>query len=423
MLDRRTPPPLLPITQIPLPQPIEFMLDNGVKVWDVRLGEQDIIKLDISFEAGRWHELAPLTSRAALSLLREGTLKRLGAEIAETLDFYGVTLRSDDGSDFLTLSLYCLRRHFETVLPLLKELITEPSYTEKDLADYIEREKQHLLVALDQVDTVAFRTVTEAIFGSHHPYGYNSSMAHYDGLTTENIRQHFKHTFTAERCKIFLAGKTDDKVHDLINQYFGSGLQTSTDLQLPAITVQPFEEKLIIIPKSGSTQSALRIGRRLFTRQHPDFDGIFVLNTLLGGYFGARLMSNLREEKGYTYGIYSALDTMQHDGYWYIATEVNTDVRDAAIAEIKAEMELLQHELADDEEMTMLRNYLIGNTLRSLDGAFSVSEVVREMVLHQQQNTDLIRFIDTVRNITPEQLRDLARKYLVWEEFTVVSVG
>ena len=175
----------------------------------------------------------------------------------------------------------------------------------------------------------------------------------------------------------------------------------------------------IKIPHIDSVQTAIKVGCKLFNRNHPDFNGLYILNTILGGYFGSRLMANIREDKGYTYNIFSSVDAMFHDGYFYVGTEVGNEFTEKTLAEIYREMNLLKENLIEEEELNMVKNYLLGNMLTMLDGPFNVSEVVKTYVVENLPVTDFNKLTQTIKNITAEELRELAKKYFkpenMWE--------
>jgi len=392
-------------------------------LYDVRLGTQDILRLEVVFPAGRWFEARPLAARATAWMLREGTLRRGAAEISELFDYYGATLRVEDGFDTTGLNLYCLAKHLPRVLPLFHELLTEPAFAPGELADYVLRSRQRMIVDLEKVDVVAYRELTELLFGSQHPYGYNSTVEGYDSLRPEDLRAHYEAWYRAEGARVFVAGKTSEPILELVGETFRQGLSDKPARHIPrheAGGLPPTEKH---VEKEKSSQTSIRIGRETFTKKHPDYQGLYVLNTVLGGYFGARLMSNLREEKGYTYGVYSSLETMNHSGYLYVGTEVDKAFRDEAVREIRHEMRRLCEEPLGAEELAMVRNYLLGNALRAFDGPFNVSEAMRDLVVEGLDLEFYDHFVDTVRHITAAHLQDLAQRYLDPRDYTLVTVG
>jgi predicted Zn-dependent peptidase len=399
-----------------------YYLDNGIPVYDLRMGAQEAVKLEIAFFSGRPYERKKLVSRATGALLKEGTLRRSGVEMTEQIDFYGSTVSIPFNLDTSNIVLYSLVRHFEPLLALISEMITEPVFPEKELKSFIQRNQQRLKVDLSKNDVIAYRKITECIFGEHHPYGYNSYPETYATLEREDLLEHYQRLFCAENCIIFVSGKTSDELIRLLNKYLGKTLQTGKRATYEAPVVD-FPVDSLHIPHPDTVQTAIRIGCRTFTKQHADFNGLYILTTILGGYFGSRLMANIREDKGYTYNIYATLDSMLYDGYFYIGTEVGNEFVEPTLREIYHEMQLLGEELVSEEEIEMLRNYLMGNFLAMLDGPFNISEVLRTMVLESTPLESFVEMIETVNTIQPEQLRELARKYLRRDNMWEVVVG
>lgn len=423
MLDRTRPPDIYHIDRLHLPQPLVHYLDNGIPVYDTRIHTQDVLKIEFVFQAGRPQESKKLVARATSGLLKDGAGALDGAAIAEAIDFYGSTLNIPSGMDAVNIVFYCLTKHLTSVLPVLADLILRPTFPKHELEAYILRHQQNLKIDLSKPDIVAYRHITEMIFGETHPYGYNSFPEHYAALKREDLQEHHQKWYHANNCKLFICGKTDDQTIRLLNQYFGkmpSGVPVVSSI-LPAVPTGPLGKKHF--PHADAVQTAVYIGRRMFSRNHPDFSGMFVLNTILGGYFGSRLMNNIREEKGYTYNIFSMLDTMHSDGLFYIGTEVGNEFKQQTIAEIYTEMELLREEPVDAEEMDMVRNYLMGGFLTMLDGPFNVSEVVRTLITESLPLEFFEQWVNKVANITPDELQALAQKYLKPEEMWEVAVG
>ncbi|MEM1319304.1 MAG: pitrilysin family protein [Bacteroidota bacterium] len=421
MLDRKVAPPIQQISDIYLPRPKKHLLDNGIPVYEVKLGTQEVLKLEVVFRAGRPYERKHMVGRATARLLREGTTEHSAAEIAEILDFYGGSLNTPINLDTSNFILYSLSKHFDKLLPLFSSILTRPAFPEEELKAFIERHQQRLQVDLSKNDVVAYRTITELIFGSDHPYGYNSSLESYAALTREDLMAHFQQHYNRNNCYLFISGKTEDRHIELLNEHF-SNIPTGLVSQgyFPTIHTQPQQLRL---QQDESLQTAIRIGRRLFNRHHPDYKAMYVLNTIYGGYFGSRLMANIREDKGYTYNIYSSAETLFQDGYFCIGTEVSNDMVEPTRKEIYAEMERMKTELVKEEELQMVRNYLLGNLLTSLDGAFNVSEIVRVGITEGLSFDNFEQLAHTIRHISAEELRALAQRFFSREEMWEVIVG
>jgi predicted Zn-dependent peptidase len=355
-------------------------------------------------------------------LLREGTRTRTAAEIAEHVDFYGGSLSVPTNLDTTNVILFSLKKYIHELIPVFAEVLQEPVFPESELETFRRTSLQELQVDLEKVEVQAYRKVTELIFGEHHPYGYNSVAEDYAALTRDDVVQHFNTWYTPGNCVLFASGRIDASVVQLLNQYFGKNtVQGATPVYLPPETIA--KPRKIHVPQPDSLQSAIKVGRRLFSRSHPDFNGMFVLNTILGGYFGSRLMTNIREKKGYTYNIYSTADAMLHDGCLYIATEVNKEKSAATLRAILAEMKKLREEPVSDDEMDMVRNYLLGMLLNGLDGPMNISDVVRSLVVEGLPWESYEALVHTIRHITPQELQKLAQRYLQPEDFWIVTVG
>jgi predicted Zn-dependent peptidase len=421
MLDRNTAPATQKVTELKIPNPSVHTLDNSIPVYETHMGTQDIVKLEILFHAGRPLEEKRLAARATAALLKEGTTKMSSAEIAEKIDFYGGTLNIPVNLDTSNVILYSLTKHFEKLLPIVSDMVTNPIFPEKELNAFCERNIQNLAVDLTRGDVVAYRKITEFIFSENHPYGYNSSEKSYRNLTREDLKKHFQKNYHSGNCRIFISGKTTGRHIDLLNTYLGKVIPKGEKEEVVFAQYLSIPKK-VKIPHVESMQTAIRIGCKLFNRTHPDFNGLYILNTILGGYFGSRLMANIREDKGYTYNIFSSLDAMIHDGYFYIGTEVGNEFTKKTLVEIYREMDLLKEELVGEEELNMVRNYLLGNMLTMLDGPFNVADVVKTYVAENLPVSNFDTLTQTIKSITAETLRDLARKYFKSENMWEVIV-
>jgi predicted Zn-dependent peptidase len=276
-------------------------------------------------------------------------------------------------------------------------------------------------VYLTKNDVVAYRKFTELLYGEEHPYGYNSFADTYSALTRDDLVEHYQANYVSGNCLLFLSGKITPQIRALMEQHLGNAIlkgEKRTVAVGPGVNT-PLTVK---VPHPEKVQTAIRIGSHLFTRSHPDYNGMYVLNTILGGYFGSRLMANIREEKGYTYNIYSNHDSMLFGGYFYVATEVGNEFVEPTIREIYVEMQKLQDKLVKKDEMEMVRNYLLGTLLTNLDGPFNISEVVKTFISEGLPLSGFEELVETIKTISPKELRELARKYFKKENLWEVVV-
>ncbi|MCP3932231.1 MAG: insulinase family protein [Bacteroidetes bacterium] len=422
MLNRTKAPKIKEIKNLSLPDYSLYHLDNGIPVYEINMGTQEVIKLEIIFNAGRPFEQKKLASRGLGYMLNEGTVNFDSAAIAEKVDYYGGSLEFPVSLDTINIVLYCLSQHFGQLIPLIKEILTQPVFPESELETFKKRNRQRLQVELTKSEVIAYRTITEKIFGASHPYGYNSIPETYDALKREDIIQHFQHTFFSNNCQVFISGKPTERHRKLLNQCLGTSLKPG-ELPSPHSSTEFFKPEKIHIGHQDKLQTALRVGRRLFGRSHEDFNDMYILNTVLGGYFGSRLMTNIREKKGYTYNIYSTLDAMLLDGYLLVATEVSNAFVNDTLKEIYREFQRLREERINDGELKMVKNYLLGNLLTLLDGPFSVADVIKTQKMEDLPDDYFVQLVQAIKNITPDRLQVLSNTYLRKEDMWEVVVG
>ncbi len=410
MPDRSRPPRVYMPKDLDLPPVKRLVLDNGIPVYLLHQDDLEVVRMEIQVRAGRPFEEKPLVSRACLQLIKEGNADWSNARIAEVLDFRGASLSTPFHLDYSIISLHCLTSHLTQLLPLVANLLTQPLFTQTELDNYIRRSLDRLSVELEKIDVLAYRNITERIFGPDHPYGYNSDKGRFHDLSVPDLAAHHKKCYTTENTQLFLAGNIGVTEINALNRYFGSGMPIGPYLDEPPPEPRTRPE-VVRLNKRREDQVAIRMGRRIGNRRQAEFHGLSVLNTVLGGYFGSRLMANIREDKGYTYNIYSSLDPQEYDGSWLIATEVGKDQAEAALNEIRKELRRLQDDLIPTYELDMVRSYLLGSFLSMLDGPFHSGDIIRSLKGENLPNDFFASAVETTRSISAAQLRELAQQY------------
>lgn len=422
MIDRTIPPAIRRISKIDLPPFQQITLDNGIPLYFVESGNQPLIKLEAVFMAGRPYESQKLASRATARLLKEGTISYSSADIAEQTDFYGATISTPVNLDHSNTVFYCLSRHLEKLLPTWTEVLAQPTFPQAELNSFVNNNIQKLQVELSKPDVIAYRTITDEIFGKDHPYGYNSVPDTYLSLERDWLVDHFKQNYHSGNCRLFLSGKPEKNAIELINNSLGKAIPVGQPKapHFPEIKTQPLCR---MIDRPSAIQTAIRLGTPTIARNHVDYTGLFVLNTLFGGYFGSRLMANLREAKGLTYHVVSSVDVLQNASTFMVGTDVLKGSEQQALHEIFREMERLQQDLVPVSELEMVQNYLMGSMLSMIDGPFNVAEIIRTGILEELPEDHFQNTIARIQSISAEEIRTLAQKYLKPEEMWQVTVG
>lgn len=410
------------IETIKLPHFDTRILSNGVKMIEIRQGTQDIVKLDIVFRGGRLTELKKLEARFTASLMREGTASYTSSQLANHLDFYGAIVRVANNLDHIYLSLTCLTKYFDKVLPAIREIIYEPAFDEQEFQKLQKNTTERLALDMAKNDVVSYRVFTEALYGNNHVYGYNTEKGDISLLERNDLVTYHNNALGSDNCYIVLSGRYPAEVSKSVAEAFGQIIHTSKPFQYQPPSVESVKDTIVISSKNEH-QSSVKTGRKMFSRHHDDYGAFHVLSTILGGYFGSRLMTSIREDLGYTYNIYSALDFMIYDGYFYVATEVGNEFLAPTLSEIKVHFEKLQDKKVSKSELMMVKSYLRGNMLHLVDGPLNSSNTVRSLELDDCLNDHFTKFLKDIDDVTPAKLQKLAQQYLNWEDMTTVIVG
>lgn len=396
------------------------MSEGGVKIYTLPFLEYDVVRVSLVFRAGVKYQNVPFCASSVASMLSEGCVGYSSQEIADFLDFYGIYFDQSVDRDHAVITICSLERFFDKSLEILSSLINSPTFPTKELEIYKMKRKQAISMQRAKIDYIARENFAKALYGENHPYGTSYDENLYDNLTNEDLKTLYNRAYTRSNLFVVCSGKmTEDNITKICALV--DTLPQGETLAKPIIT--PSSTTKTVVPWKDSIQSAIRIGRMLFPRNHPDFVAMQVVSTILGGYFGSRLISNLREDKGYTYSIFSGIMNMEDSGYLAITTEVEASITEKAIAEIYVEIRRMKEELVPIEELSMVKNVMIGEIMRILDGPFGIADITIENILTGRPNDSLHENIKEIREITPERVLETARKYLSEDEFVTVIVG
>ncbi len=397
----------------------KFTLDNGVPVYSVNAGVEEVMMVELVFFSGNCYEEKNLVAATASFLLKNGTSEKNAFQLNEHFEYYGSFLSRACYNETATLTLHCLNKHIGELLPVMEEILCDSLMPEEELLLYKQNQKQRLSVSLKKSEFVAGRLIDSYLYGEHHPYGKYTSHEDYDALNREELIEFYKKYYSKGNCMIFTAGKLPSGFEKVLNNYFGQ-LPFRNNFQNPSIATTSSVkagEKFRITNDINGMQGSIRIAKPFPNRHHPDFQKAMVLNNILGGYFGSRLMTNIREDKGYTYGIYSYLQNHVQQSAWVVSTEAGKDVCEATIAEVYKEMKLLQSKPVGEDEMKLVKNYMMGIILGDLDGPFQIIARWKNYILNNLDENHFYDSIRTIKTVSSDELQELAIKYLNPDEF------
>jgi zinc protease len=419
MLDRTQAPAFQRSSAFDLHHPEKNILSNGVPLYLIHGGEQDVIKIDLIAQAGRWVEEIRGAAYFSAQLLSKGTTRRSSFDIAQIFDRFGAHLEITPGLDFASISLYALTRHLEPALHLLHELLTDATFPEKELAQLQSIYLQNLKVNNEKTSFLASKLFRRNLFGENHAYGKELDEKDVNALSRDQLKTHsarFQNGLLA-----FVSGKIDDKSKALLSTVLATlpaqpGIKP-TPAPAQGIQANQYQQK------EGSVQASIRMGKKSVLRSHPDYADVLFLSHILGGYFGSRLMKNIREEKGLTYGIHASLHALLHDSYLAIGADVDKENVELTITEIKKELRRLRDEPIDANELDTARNHFIGGLQSELTTAFAHADKLKTITLFGLDHSYYNNLIARIERITTADMQHTAAQHFSEESFLEVAVG
>lgn len=423
ILDRKTPPTPLALEKFKLVQASSEKLNNGAEIHFVNLGEQKVVRIEFVLNAGTWNESERGQSYLALKMLNEGTSKYNSTEIAEEIANYGAFFELSHGADRVNITLYSLEKHLKTLVDLVYHILNDSKFDEQNLVNLKNITSQGLKVNLEKTSFVSTRLFRETLFGANHAYGSNFNLNDFEKISTSSIKDYYKKFLKGyNQLNIFVAGSyNQDNVYNILNEYFGK--DSISNIIEPAKSNATTNDKFLKIEKENALQTSIRIGKKIIGRNHPDYHKFLVVNEIFGGFFGSRLMKNIREDKGFTYGISSSVNVFQHEAYFAIGTDVKKEVANQTFDEIEKETKILQTELVDEEELMIVKNYILGSFMGSINTPFSILDKFKTLHYNKLDYEYYDRYYDTVSNISAHTIREIAQQYLNYDDMLKVSVG
>ncbi len=422
--NRQKIPTVKPIEKIDHVRAEKMALSNGIPLYLINTGTQDIVRIELLFEAGSWYEPVPLVASATNAMLNDGTKRRTAEMIAESFEYYGAYFQVNVDKDNSSIILFTLAKYLEQTLDIVADILYHSTFPQKEFQTYIRKTEQQFIEDQSKVKTLARTGFLKAIFGNDHPYGKEIVVEDFQRVTTTMLVDFYSTHYLNQPFCIIVSGRLRPGLDRILNDHFGkSRIEDHEQTESKPLHLPDLDPEKKFIKKKNVLQSAIRVGKKLFNKHHPDFTTMQILNTILGGYYGSRLMKNIREDKGYTYGIGSMLISLHHSGFLVIASEVGADVCRAAVEEIYKEIKTLREKLIPEDELTIVKHYLMGELIRMFDGPFAQAESLKAIIEYGLDYGYYDKTIDAIKNTTSKQLLDLANQYFVPDTFTEIVAG
>lgn len=423
MIDRKTPPSLSSFSDLSLTFPPQIKLSNGIPCWIVNGGDDEMNRVSIYLNGGTMMESKPAQSTLAAILLTAGNQMLSPDELAEKFDYYGVRKSADSYDYWSEVVMTSLNENFEQTMQLLMDCIEHPSYPEQEVETLKHRVASNLSIISEKVKYMASTRMKELYYGSQNPMGRIFTPEAIMSLTRDDLIAFQQQYFTPDNCLVIVAGRVNERIIEIINSTLGQWQPTGIKNEMPQWTINSSPMMLDIVDKPGALQSGIRMRIAAVKRNHPDYIPLRVLIMVFGGYFGSRLMMNIREDKGYTYGIHASLLGIQNDGCIDISCECATQHTWKVIDEVKLEMKRLREELIPVEELNTVKQHMLSALAKTHDTPYNIAGYVTSTILfgvYPEYHNDQLRCLEMV---TPQQLRDLAIKYLDDAHLRIVIAG
>jgi predicted Zn-dependent peptidase len=418
MINRTLTPELKEIDQIDFIKPSIFDISSSVKLYSMCEVPNQTSRLDLYFNAGTI--LGDIgTASFVNSLLLSGTNTKTSIEINNEMDSLGAFFESSVSNENALVSIYALKENMLAVLSILKDAIENVAFLEHEVIELVNDRKQKFRIGMEKVSYLAQRTFQQKLF-NHPIYGRIAEESDFENVSISTLKRFHKDHYLHGLTKVVLIGAfSTDEIDEVIDMTGNWAMDALPNFNEKCQN----EPSKTHVNKEQAVQTAIRVGRMLFNKKDPDFIDFQILNTILGDYFGSRLMTNIREDKGYTYGIGTMVAELTEMGYFLVATEVGSDKKDATLHEIQYEFKRLQTELVSEEELQLVKNYMLGQLLKSADGPYAMMD----LFLHVEPfNIGLEYYnqcIESINTITPERIKELAINYLNWNKMTIVTAG
>ncbi len=420
---QRVQPPVFPVEKVLIPEAVEKKLNNGVPVFLIESGTEEIMRVEFTFNAGQVNEYLPLLSSTTNMMLTEGSKSYSSEELNRLIDFYGAFVNISPEKDRAGIVVFFLNKHIDKVLELSREILFRPVFPEPELNALMNKRLRWYLVNREKVQNLAMDKFFESVFGKLHPYGHQVNELDFNNLTPALLADYHSKYYRSENMAIIVSGKISGNAYELLNRYFGDIKSEKNQVQTLKNTLLGEKNRKVHIEKAGTVQTSVRIGSSTINKRHPDYPGLKVLDAILGGYFGSRLMKNIREDKGFTYGISSSLTSLDLSGYKVISTEVGRKNCSKAIDEIYKEIRLLQSDPVKSDELDLVRNYMSGELLRMFDGPFALADSFRSVWDFGLDNSYYYRLADKIKSIGADEIMHLANTYYRTDDLYEITAG
>ena len=407
-----------------VPEAKRFTLGNGLEVALVQWGQMPKVRVTLSVRTGNAFEnpdqvwLADLTGE----LMREGTATRTASEISRDAARMGGSLDISVGVDSTTIGGDVLSEFGPEYVALVADLVRNPKFPASELDRLKANLARNLAVALSQPQQLALQKFRAVLYGDHAYGRVFPTTEMIKGFTLEQAKQFYAATYGAGRSRLYVVGSFDAAATEAaIRKAFDGWTKGTAPAPQPP---KPTSRRAVyLIDRPGAPQSTILLGMPTIDPSSDDYVAFTVMDALLGGAFASRITKNIREDKGYTYSPYSEISSRYRDAYWAQNADVTTAQTGLSLKEIFAEIDRLQAQPPDAKELAGIKNYVAGSYVLQNSSRGGITAQLQFVDLHGLPPTYLNTYVKKVSAVTPEQVTEMAKKYLKDDQATIVVVG
>lgn len=415
--DRKKAPGIAGFTDLSMPHFDRVILPNGVTIHWLDGCEEDVSRISLIWMAGYLDTPRLATLNVMEELFVEGCVGHTGVEVSDTLESCGAWFRASASGHSLCCSLKGINKTASTVLPLMRDMVAAPLFPETSLEAVVQKMAAAREVSLKRPSVQAALICREAVYGPGSSLSFHLTPDEIRNTTRSELLAVHRNLCLSAPPVIFLSGRIADSLLALVGDVFGN-MEFITDnpeaIVRHAVSHEPLKQSVEVskdMPRS--LQTGVRIQIPTIDRRHPHFMALRIAVMALGGYFGSRLMSNVREDKGYTYGISASTVSTIEGSSVVISTECDNCYVRPLLAEVDNEINRLASETLPDEEMTAVRNVLLSSAANLLDSPFSISGYKEMLATTGQPDDTFAKNFREIMSVTPADVRDAARRYIL----------
>ena len=422
--EKETPPAGSEPKNFSLPEREEIQLENGVKLVMVPYGAIPKASIRIVVSTGNINEKEDQVWLSDLvgDLMQEGSMTLSSKEIADKMANMGGDLNISVSPHNTNLQSSVLYEFVPEAISLMTDVLLNPKFPASEMDRLKNDMKRNLSVILTRPGSQATQEFYKQLYPDH-PYGrFYPTEEMIDNYTVEDVKAFYDTNFGGKRTTVYVAGKFDATKTKLAVETALKGWKEGPESEY-AVAEPLTNSKITLLDRPGAPQSTLLMGLPVADPSSPDYVAVDVMNSLLGGSFGSRITSNIREDKGYTYSPRSRVAANHKSAIWYEQADVTTEHTGASMQEITKEIERLQNEAPSKEELDGIKNYEAGLfVLRNSTPGGIIGQLVF-LDVHDLEDDYLVNRVKNIHALTPEDIQNMAKKYIRPEDMTMVIVG